>query len=101
MELIAHLKDNSPFYLLTCRLINDKEAEADAKRFNTSGTDYVTDSKSIIHIKWTSFPHFYKKGAIIVQYVGVNKKIISDLKSILGKQFAGYAESYLELLSNH
>lgn len=69
---------------------NDKEAEADAKRFNTFGTDYVTDSKSIIQIKWTSFPHFYKKGAIIVQYIGVNKKIISDLKSILGKQFAGY-----------
>lgn len=67
---------------------SDKEAEADAKRINAFGTGYDNGSKSI-HVKWTSSPHFYRKETIIVQYVGTNKKIISDLKNILGKQFAG------------
>jgi len=39
-----------------------------------------------------SFPHFYKKGNIVVQYIEEDEKIISDLKDILGEQFAGYEQ---------
>ncbi len=35
-------------------------------------------------------PHFYKRGSLIVQYVGEDEKIISDLGDLLGEQFAGY-----------
>jgi len=41
-------------------------------------------------VDWVSFPHFYKKGSIIVQYIGEDEKMISDLKDIFGDQFAGY-----------
>lgn len=67
---------------------SDKEAEADAKRIDTMGASYTNGGHSV-QVSWISPPHFYRKGAIIVQYVGGNEKIISDLKSILGNQFAG------------
>lgn len=68
---------------------NDKEAAADSKRIDIMGCSYQNGGKSV-QVSWISFPHFYRKGSIIVQYVGINEKIISDLKDILGKQFAGY-----------
>ena len=40
-------------------------------------------------VDWIGPPHFYKKGNILVQYVGENKEIIKVLEKILGKQFAG------------
>ncbi|EHI99965.1 hypothetical protein CDLVIII_3403 [Clostridium sp. DL-VIII] len=43
-------------------------------------------------VSWISYPHFYKKGNIIVQYIGKNEQIISNLKTILGEQFAGIKE---------
>jgi len=40
-------------------------------------------------IGFMSAPHFYKNGNIIVNYVGVNKKIIKRLEKLMGKQFEG------------
>lgn len=68
---------------------SNKEVENDAKRIDDGGSMYSNGIKSV-NVSWVSYPHFYKKGNIIVQYVGENKKIISDLKEILGEQFAGY-----------
>ena len=68
---------------------SNKEVENDAKRIDADGGGYSDSTKSV-KVSWTSYPHFYKRGNIIVQYVGVNEKIISDLKDILGEQFAGY-----------
>ncbi len=68
---------------------NDKAMEEDSKRIDSGGCSYSDENKSV-KVSWASLPHFYKKGNIIVQYVGENKKIISDLKDILGEQFAGY-----------
>ena len=42
-----------------------------------------------MEIEWVSKPHFYKKGSIIVNYVGEDEKILDDLKDIFGTQFAG------------
>lgn len=67
---------------------NDKEAKADSKRIDTMGASYTNGSHSV-QVSWSLDPHFYRKGSIIVQYVGSNKKIISDLNDIMGKQFAG------------
>ncbi|NMM63026.1 hypothetical protein HBE96_09990 [Clostridium sp. P21] len=68
---------------------SNKEVENDAKRIDDGGCEYSDGTKSI-NVSWTSYPHFYKKGSIIVQYVGKNEKVISDLKDIFGEQFAGY-----------
>jgi hypothetical protein len=38
---------------------------------------------------WTSDPHFYKVGNMIILYVGQDQKIIDILSNVLGPQFAG------------
>lgn len=68
---------------------NDKEMENEASHIDNDGFNYNNGSKSVI-VCWISSPHFYKKGSLIVKYIGDDKKIISDLKDILGEQFAGY-----------
>lgn len=67
---------------------NNKKMENEAKCIDSNGFVYSNGTKSI-YVSWVSLPHFYKRGNIIVQYVGGNEKIISDLKDILGEQFAG------------
>ena len=44
---------------------------------------------SSVRITWVSLPHFYKKGKIMVLYVGDNDKTISDLNNLFSYQFAG------------
>lgn len=68
---------------------NDKKMENEASHIDSGGCSYNNGSKSV-KVSWSSFPHFYKKGSLIVQYIGEDKKIMSDLKDILGEQFAGY-----------
>jgi hypothetical protein len=40
-------------------------------------------------IDWSATPHFYKRGRLIVQYVGDNPAVIGALETVLGPQFAG------------
>lgn len=40
-------------------------------------------------VSWMRTPHFYKKGRLIVLYVGVDKSVIALLNNALGTQFAG------------
>jgi len=40
-------------------------------------------------VTWVATPHFYKKGRILVLYVGDNAQTLELLESILGTQFAG------------
>jgi len=68
---------------------NDKMMEDEANHIDSGGSSYTNDLSSV-NVSWVSFPHFYKKGSLIVQYIGEDEKIISDLKDILGEQFAGY-----------
>ena len=67
---------------------NNKKMENEAKHIDNGGSAYSNGSKSI-DVSWPSPPHFYKRGSIIVQYIGENEKILSDLKDILGEHFAG------------
>lgn len=68
---------------------NNKKMETEASYIDNDGCSYNNDSKKV-KVNWVSFPHFYKKGSLIVQYIGEDEKIMSDLKDILGEQFAGY-----------
>lgn len=67
---------------------SNKDMEKEAKFIDSDGSGYNNGAKSV-KVEWGAPSHFYKKGSIIVQYVGENQKIIADLKYILGKQFAG------------
>ena len=68
---------------------NNSEMEEDSERIDSHGSSYTNGSK-IVKVNWISFPHFYKKDNIIIQYIGEDDNIISDLKDIFGEQFAGY-----------
>jgi hypothetical protein len=85
---ILKLKDDQiDIYLYS----NSEDMENDSNRVDSGGCSYsAAEEGKSVEISWASYPHFYKKGNIIVQYVGENKKIISDLKDALGGQFAGY-----------
>ena len=70
---------------------NNKKMENDAENIDSGGCQYTSTGifSRTVNVSWVSEPHFYKKGKIIVLYVGTNEKIISDLKDILGEEFAG------------
>lgn len=62
--------------------------ERDAKGITPNGFGYDGLLKAL-RVSWVGEPHFYKKDNIIVQYIGSNKRVIYDLRDILGEQFAG------------
>lgn len=63
---------------------SNKKMEKEASNIESDGSGL-----NGVQVGWVSFPHFYKKGELIVQYIGEDKNIISDLENILGEQFAG------------
>ena len=67
---------------------DNEEMEKEASTINKDASE-ISRADNTIQIKWSKTPHFYKKGKIIVQYIGDDEKIISDLKEIMGEQFAG------------
>lgn len=40
-------------------------------------------------LHWVGSPHFYKKGKLLVLYVGDDDKVLKALDAVLGRQFAG------------
>lgn len=58
--------------------------ESDAVLVNADGGSVGTSMMS-----WMATPHFYKKGRILVLYVGDNTETLGVLESVLGPQFAG------------
>lgn len=67
---------------------NNKKMESEASNIDSDGFGYDNWSGSV-KISWVSYPHFYKRGSIIVQYIGEDETLLSDLTEILGEQFAG------------
>lgn len=66
---------------------NNEEMEANASIVNEDAS--IISKKLPMEIEWTKTPHFYKKGKIIVQYIGDDEPIIADLNEIMGEQFSG------------
>ena len=58
--------------------------ESDAVLVDASGSSIGTSMMT-----WIATPHFYKKGRILVLYVGDNPETLKALESVLGPQFAG------------
>ena len=66
---------------------NIEEMENNAILVNEDAS--IINKEQPIEIGWPKTPHFYKKGKIIVQYIGHDEQIIKDLNEIMGEQFAG------------
>lgn len=58
----------------------DRQAAAVSPDGGTVGTTKV---------HWVGPPHFYKKGKLLVLYVGDDPKVLKALETVLGRQFAG------------
>lgn len=62
------------------------ETETDAQSAQVSPNG-GTVGTTMIH--WIGPPHFFKRGKLLVLYVGDNNKVLKALESALGRQFAG------------
>ena len=62
--------------------------ELDAACVDRGGCSINVPGRSVC-ISWVSLPHFYKKGNVIVNYVGENEQILNFLEANYGKEFAG------------
>lgn len=58
--------------------------ESDAVLVDANGSSIGTSM-----VTWIATPHFYKKGRILVLYVGDNTETLEVLENVLGPQFAG------------
>jgi hypothetical protein len=58
--------------------------ETDAAQVSADGSTIGTNMPS-----WTSDPHFYKAGPLLVLYLGQDQKILDILSGVFGPQFAG------------
>jgi hypothetical protein len=63
---------------------HETETEAQAAQVSPSGS---TAGTSMMH--WTGPPHFYKRGRLLVLYIGDNHQVLKALEDVLGQQFAG------------
>jgi len=68
---------------------SEEDAQREAGYIDDGGCTYNNGRKGV-HVTWVSYPHFFKKGCLIVQYVGEDIDIVKDLGDIMGEQFAGY-----------
>lgn len=58
--------------------------ESDAVLVDAEGSSIGTSM-----VSWVATPHFYKKGRILVLYIGDNAETLALLEGVLGPQFAG------------
>ncbi|MCA1566001.1 MAG: hypothetical protein LC803_10265 [Acidobacteria bacterium] len=63
---------------------SESAAKAEAIRVSPDGGSVGTSMMS-----WMAPPHFYRKGELIVLYVGSEQAVIDALVAVLGAQFAG------------
>lgn len=64
--------------------VNEDDANADAARISPDGGTVGNTM-----VDWIAPPHFYKKGQLIVLYVGTNTSVMKILEMTLGSQVAG------------
>ena len=67
---------------------SNAETEKESRYIDRGGCSF-TSPDSAMKVTWVSEPHFFKKGRIIVCYVGTNEKILRLLNKAFGPEFAG------------
>ncbi len=63
--------------------------EEDSKCIDKGGCSISVPGKSA-KISWVSYPHFFKKNTLIIQYIGEDEQILEFLNTNYGAEFAGY-----------
>lgn len=69
---------------------DDRAADRAAGNVSPDGYNISTaDGHGLSHIEWIAPPNFYKKGRLIVLYVGDDSSLIKVLRGVLGPEVAG------------
>lgn len=68
---------------------SNEDMEKDSKCIDKGGCSISVPGKSV-EISWASYPHFYKKNTLIIQYTGEDEHILELLNKNYGAEFAGY-----------
>jgi hypothetical protein len=92
-----HGEAEQPFFRVTGRMVNvggeDVQAfqYSEAAAVESEAARVSSDGLTIGNAKphWIGSPHFYKRGKLLVLYVGEDASTQKVLESILGRQFAG------------
>jgi hypothetical protein len=63
---------------------SQRAADREAKQVSPDGSSVGSSM-----VSWGGTPHFYKKGKLIVLYVGDDQGVLRALRLLLGTQFAG------------
>jgi hypothetical protein len=62
----------------------DAEAAEAASQVSPGGNPIGTTM-----VTWMDAPHFFRKGRLLVNYIGPSERVLTELQRILGPQFAG------------
>lgn len=68
---------------------SNKDMEKDSMYIDKGGSSISVPGKEV-EIFWVSLPHFFKKGTLIINYVGEDEQILEFLNKNYGEEFAGY-----------
>lgn len=63
---------------------SETTAAAEAAKVSANGMTIGTSS-----MHWMAPPHFFRRGATIVNYIGENRRVLAELERLMGRQFAG------------
>lgn len=70
-------------------------AQLDASRVSADGattrSGFGPFGGSAVTVEWVAPPHHFRRGRVIVTYIGSDSSVLSLLTSLLGQQFAGGA----------
>ncbi len=64
------------------------EANAEAAGISPDGSSFHREGSATI-VTWIGPPHFFRRDALLVLYVGVSSEVVEALEEVLGSQFAG------------
>ena len=67
---------------------SNQKMEKDSKYVDKNGLG-ISRPGNGVRISWISTPYFFKKGRLIVNYVGKDEQILNFLTEHLGSEFAG------------
>ena len=88
---------SQPFFSVKGRIIKVNGGDVQVFEF-TDADDTEAEAEKVspdgkwvdkTHVNWVATPHFYKKGRLIVLYVGDDSAVKEVLETVLEPQFAG------------
>lgn len=88
---------DQPFFSVTGRMIKVRGEDVQVFQYaNTAAADAQAAPVSLdgsavgtTKLHWIGPPHFYKKGKLLVLYVGDHQDVLKALEAVLGRHFAG------------